>query len=77
MKCCECSCCVDYEIKRQTELLERGQDVAEETRSFDVKKGLVTIVMSFMKWTSHHMDNILVCVYMHVQYREYCVCSIE
>ena len=44
MECCECSFCVDYEIKRQTELLERGQDVAEETRSFDVKKGLVAIV---------------------------------
>ena len=35
------SFCVDYEITRQSELLEQGQVVTEETRSFDVKKGLV------------------------------------
>ena len=39
------SFCVDYEITRQTELLEQGQVVTEETRSFDVKKGLVRIYL--------------------------------
>ncbi|MBI2097367.1 MAG: Asp-tRNA(Asn)/Glu-tRNA(Gln) amidotransferase subunit GatB [Candidatus Vogelbacteria bacterium] len=31
---------IDYELKRQTELLERGEKVVQETRGWDEKKGI-------------------------------------
>lgn len=36
--------CIQYEIDRQIELLESGKEVAPETRSVDLKKGITVLL---------------------------------